>query len=551
MSAAEARLADQRPQPFLRVPPFPGSKVARFELDANSPVAAEDPAELDRCIALLKEHRVGGTYWGPQPALPQSYVLLRSVGGAETVSSIADQHAPSVLWLPDGAALDGSILVVTGECDPWHMLSRAVALVAEPQDQVAVIASILGIPTYVIERSPATITLDRRGTPERLQGLLPALLDPFDGGPLSLPRAIGLCAFWRRLVDSNRDLAGGLGFAFWKQSTVAPLLWAGAADIPFYRSVPQRSGGAALALWRAKAPPEAIKEAERRGLALVEVEDGFLRSSGLGADCVPPLSITVDRLGAHFDPAQPSELELLIEQGPLDDPDLLERARSLRRTIVAEGLGKYERATSRLPRPGGDRRHVLVPGQVEDDQSVRTGGCGLTSNLELLKRVREREPDSYILYKPHPDVVAGHRAGHVPEAAGLAHADTIVADAPISALLDMVDAVHVNTSLAGFEALLRDKEVTTHGVPFYAGWGRTVDLGPVPSRRRARRTVDELVAATLLLYPRYLDPVSGLPCPAETVVRRLCTGQEPKEGLLPAIRRMQGRLKRSVRVFVR
>jgi capsular polysaccharide export protein len=97
---------------------------------------------------------------------------------------------------------------------------------------------------------------------------------------------------------------------------------------------------------------------------------------------------------------------------------------------------------------------------------------------------------------------------------------------------------------------MRGKEVVTHGVPFYSGWGLTTDLGPVPVRRTARRTVDELVAATLLLYPRYLDPVSGLPCPAETVVGRLCS-EAPKVGMLPVVRRLQGRLKRSLRVLVR
>jgi capsular polysaccharide export protein len=110
----------------------------------------------------------------------------------------------------------------------------------------------------------------------------------------------------------------------------------------------------------------------------------------------------------------------------------------------------------------------------------------------------------------------------------------------------MVDEVHVNTSLAGFEALLRSKPVTTHGVPFYAGWGLTTDLGPVPARRCARRSLDELVAATLLVYPRYLDPVSGLPCPAEVVVDRLCQGR-PAGGMLVKARRLQGALGRQWR----
>jgi len=114
----------------------------------------------------------------------------------------------------------------------------------------------------------------------------------------------------------------------------------------------------------------------------------------------------------------------------------------------------------------------------------------------------------------------------------------------------MVDEVHVNTSLTGFEALLRHKPVTTYGVPFYAGWGLTTDLGPVPSRRNATRTLDELVAAALLLYPRYLDPLTGLPCPAEVVVGRLGAGDEEDLRLIVGLRRLQGKLMRRLRSLV-
>ena len=113
----------------------------------------------------------------------------------------------------------------------------------------------------------------------------------------------------------------------------------------------------------------------------------------------------------------------------------------------------------------------------------------------------------------------------------------------------MADAVHVNTSLAGFEALMREKPVTTHGVPFYAGWGLTRDLGAVPKRRDAPRTLDEMVAAVLLMYPRYLDPVSGLPCPAEIIAERLTNGMG-SAGLLVTMRRLQGRIMRTVRNLV-
>jgi capsular polysaccharide export protein len=85
------------------------------------------------------------------------------------------------------------------------------------------------------------------------------------------------------------------------------------------------------------------------------------------------------------------------------------------------------------------------------------------------------------------------------------------------------------TSLAGFEALIRGKSVTTHGQPFYAGWGLTEDLCPV-ARRTRNRSLDELVAAALILYPTYLDPVSGLRCGPELLIERLAAERTRERG---------------------
>ncbi len=81
-------------------------------------------------------------------------------------------------------------------------------------------------------------------------------------------------------------------------------------------------------------------------------------------------------------------------------------------------------------------------------------------------------------------------------------------------------ALHCISSLAGFEALLRGRRVVAWGRPFYAGWGLTEDRDP-PPRRGRRLGLDALVAAALILYPRYLDPVTGLPCPPEVLPERL------------------------------
>jgi capsular polysaccharide export protein len=69
----------------------------------------------------------------------------------------------------------------------------------------------------------------------------------------------------------------------------------------------------------------------------------------------------------------------------------------------------------------------------------------------------------------------------------------------------------------------------------------------VPARRTARRSIDELVAAALLLYPRYLDPVTQLPCPADALVKRLasgCAALSPRAHATVALRRSAGQIKR-------
>ena len=531
---------------FLRIPPFPGARLRDFSRIA---AASLDSLEV---MAAMRRHRVGGSYWGAQPGLPDSFALVRSVDALDQARKIVGIR-PVVLWDQKDreAQRYGAVCSVSGECDPWHILSGAALVIATPDDELVSIAALLDVPCHLFEsgqigEEPASIDLNCDVVGEYSRSIYE---NPFTGERMDGLEVVELCGFWRRLIDSNRGLDGAIGFAFWKQAHVAPLLWGGAAAPRFIRNSASAAPGTRVALWRSKVSLSDLSALERMNADLVDVEDGFLRSRGLGADCVPPLSITVDPRGSHFDPTHESELEFLLERSQFSE-ELLLRAQDLRQAIVEAGIGKYERATLVLERPAGARRHVLVPGQVEDDSAVQIGGCGLVSNLELLERVRAQAPDAYILYKPHPDVLAGHRRGGISEADCLKHADQIVGELPIASLITMVDEVHVNTSLAGFEALLRGKQVTTYGVPFYAGWGLTNDLGPVPKRRTNKRTIDELVAASLLLYPRYLDPLTGLPCPAEVVVARLSTGSTSDSGLFIGMRRLQGKLMRRLRSLV-
>ena len=534
--------------PFLRVPPFPGCRNPALAWPAQSdrPGPSSEVAEL---LELIRQQRVGGTYWASQPQLPPPpYLLARTSDRACLSELLRSRRGERIVWWAgkDAGAFDldrENLVIARGDCDPWHLMSGASEVIVDEDDELALLAAIAGLPLTTVGHCNLTGPELKRLAANALRSF--DYVSPFTREPIRAAEAIALCGFWRKLIDSNRSLTGAVGFAFWKRPTVTPLLWAGSGDVPFVSTSGSQSEKSCVAIWRSRTPQPLLAELEAKDIRLIEVEDGFIRSSGLGADCVAPLSIVVDALGVHFDPARPSELERIIETGAFS-PELIERARQLRAAIVAAGLSKYERGREPAADRGPGQRVILVAGQVEDDRAVVDGGCGLASNIELLRRVRRNASDAHIIYKPHPDIEAGHRRGAIPDRICLGLADEIVREESISSLLDRVDEVHVNTSLAGFEALLREKAVTTYGVPFYAGWGLTTDLGPIPARRTAKRTLDELVAATLLLYPRYLDPRSGLPCPPEILISRLSDPAATTfgDGIVVRLRRIQGRWRR-------
>jgi len=342
---------------------------------------------------------------------------------------------------------------------------------------------------------------------------------------------------------NDRDIRVACGIAWWKRKRIAQFLGDGQARLLFSDDAHQAvaaAGDGAIAVWPSRTPAGLE---ELAGDRLVRIEDGFIRSIGLGADLHPPLSIVVDRSGIYYDPSRPSDLETILEDGVFS-PGMRARAEALTEMIVLRGISKYESQVPSAARIARAKRTILVAGQVEDDLSVRSGGAGVAGNLELLRRARAAEPDAHILFKPHPDVDAGHRRGHVPDAALHQYADEIVRRESMPSLLARVDGVHVLTSLTGFEALLRGLDVTVHGQPFYAGWGLTRDLAPPVVRRTRNLSLAELVAGTLILYPRYLDPVTERPCPPETLLQRFAEGWKPRLTWLIRLRRLEGRIAR-------
>jgi len=270
-------------------------------------------------------------------------------------------------------------------------------------------------------------------------------------------------------------------------------------NVRFVRDVSKVPCGAVVAAWGR----HEISDVEAQGFNVVRVEDGFLRSVGLGADLIRPISWVLDRSGMYFDASKPSDLETLLSETVFPS-DLLKRAGALRERVVTAGLTKYNVGTMPWNRRSGLTRVILVPGQVESDASIALGAVEIKTNLGLLKAVRAANPDAYVLYKPHPDVLARMRARGEDEDTAVCWCNEVVTDVAMDDLLREVDEVHCLTSLAGFEALIRRKRVVCYGQPFYAGWGLTEDVAPIVRRKR-QLTLDELTAGVLILYPIYMS----------------------------------------------
>jgi capsular polysaccharide export protein len=262
--------------------------------------------------------------------------------------------------------------------------------------------------------------------------------------------------------------------------------------------------------WSYKAPTDLQLWCKRRDVKLTYVEDGFIRSFGLGAERSAPLSLVFDERAMHFDRLRPSRLEELLQSYDFHgDVDLSSLTQRLKRLMLDRGLSKYnfpeaKRKVADVAIAG--RRRVLVLGQVEDDLSIRYGSDRPISGNELVMLAADENPRAQIFYRPHPESLSFAKP-HYSNPRLVSDVCTILGpDFAIGDCLDSCDIVYTVTSLAGFEAAIRGKQVVTLGAPFYSGWSFTEDRLPLARRARSL-TADQVLGAAYLLYPRY----SGLP----------------------------------------
>lgn len=340
-------------------------------------------------------------------------------------------------------------------------------------------------------------------------------VDPFTGDACELERILDILTAERQMARPRGKRALAVGFSLWKRGFIPEFVGLGAKNTVFIK--PQMldgydyQDGDIVVLWGRKHDKEA--EAVPDHIPVWRMEDGFLRSVGLGSDLRRPSSLVLDRTGIYYDGRGPSDLEAFLKKHDFDRHDLA-RGKALRQAVLGARVSKYNVGASGaldFRAKASGKPVILVPGQVEADASIQLGSPEVKTNAGLLEAVHQSNSDAYIIYKPHPDVVSGNREGAVPQDVLDRCTSEVVADADIIDCLEAVDSVHTMTSLTGFEAILRGIKVTTYGMPFYAGWGLTTDqLGARLGERRGRDLpLDGLVYGLLCVYARYVQWPGG------------------------------------------
>nr|WP_223954601.1 capsular polysaccharide biosynthesis protein [Aeromonas caviae] len=415
--------------------------------------------------------------------------------------------------------------IVADHCHP-HALLSLVDAVYTVSSQLGFEGLLLGKPVYCFGMpfyagwglTHDSKQCERRNLPVSLAQLVaaalihyPRYLDPVLGQRCEVEEVIAIIARQQKPAPRWRRLYL-VGFSLWKRAFMQAFCHHLAEELRFVRKPPKRlTGDEQVLVWGSRHPDLA---------SAIRVEDGFIRSRGLGSNLCRPSSLSLDPVGIYFDSRTPSGLEQLLNYQALTEAEV-KRGDALLALLREHRVSKYNVGyPQHYSRPDDGRELVLVVGQVDGDASILTGSPTIRSNEQLLWAVRAAKPEAHIIYKPHPDVVAGNRAGAISAACLAECVDSQVLDIGLTSLYPHVDELHTMTSLSGFEALVQGVKVTTWGQPFYSGWGLTTDANP-PARRQRSLPLAALVYLTLVAYPLYLDWQTGLWISPEQLIHQL------------------------------
>ena len=261
------------------------------------------------------------------------------------------------------------------------------------------------------------------------------------------------------------------------------------------------------------------------------LEDGFIRSVGLGVDKFPAFSIVEDDKGMHYDADKETRLEnILKEYNFSNDIRLMQTAKDAIEMIKKYKISKYNLSPMKLPEKikNSKGKKVLIIGQTAGDNSLKYGKAYRFTPEEMIKSALEENPNSQIFVKVHPDTLTGKRKSSIDIQMAKKYCEIITEDCNPILLLEEFDKIYTQTSQMGFEAAVLGKEVVTFGMPFYAGWGITEDKLK-NERRNKTLNVNEIFAAAYILYSNYYNPYEKREC---DILETIQTIYEKRKDLL-------------------
>ena len=231
------------------------------------------------------------------------------------------------------------------------------------------------------------------------------------------------------------------------------------------------------------------------------------------------ISFVFEDLSPYYDARYKSRLEEMLEDKNLVlTKEQIERAKININKIIKNKITKYNHQPIYKPKIGKNKNKVLVIDQAYGDMSIAKGLANENTFKIMFETAIKENPDSDIIIKIHPDNLSYNDTNYFNNK-NFERENIYLFNEEINpiSLLEIVDKVYVCTSQLGFEALMMRKEVHVFGMPFYAGFGLTIDYQKC-ERRTNKRSLEELFYITYIIYSYYVNPDKKDVCEIEDAI---------------------------------
>ena len=238
----------------------------------------------------------------------------------------------------------------------------------------------------------------------------------------------------------------------------------------------------------------------------LNISEGIICSVGNVNDGFKKLSLAIDNRGIYYNPNKASLLEEIALVKKFDNKDI-SRAKSIIKFIRENKITKFnvgiDLSESSFSPPYG--KSILLIDEDKTSEAIKLNKTAISDFQKMYDFATERYPDHNIIIKTHPKSLKEGNRGFLGHLYRKLNVSVISENINPFYIFPLVDAVFTISSQTGFEALIAGKKVYCFGKNFYSNYGLTEDNKRI-ARRKTKLSLEKLVAASLIYYPRYIDP---------------------------------------------